>query len=92
MQTNQSGYYCQVNKIGFIAIDKVGMPEFIHASTYSKTQKLIVVDLAGVVLFESAAPTKPWNYESVKAAIANVDTSGGADLYFGAEWQGSTEL
>ena len=92
MQTNQSGYYCQVNKIGFIAINGVGEPEFAHASTYSKMQRITVKNLADEVIFQSDTPTKPWNYQSVKAAISGVDTSNGADLYFGDEWQGSTEL
>ena len=84
-------YYYQINKIGLFVVNQEGTPE-LAIPDYLKTQQIIVKDLCGDVLFESAVPAEPWDCNSVLKAIAHVDTSYGADLYFGTEYIGSTEL
>ena len=82
--------YAQVNKIGFMSDTNTAI-EFL-CKPESRMERIIVTDLADEVIFQSDIPTTPWNFESVKNAIAFLDTSDGANLYFGGEWIGCTEL
>jgi len=85
-------FYCQVNKVGFIATGDIKSPEFIVNTPSNRMQKITVTNLADEVIFQSQMPTEPWNYQSVKKAIGHLDLSDGANLYFGGEWIGCTEL
>ena len=79
-----------VNKIGFMA-DADSAIEFL-CKPESRMSRIIIKNLCDEVIFKSYIPKTPWTYELVKNAIAFLDTSGGANLYFGDEWIGSTEL
>jgi hypothetical protein len=87
-----NNFYAQVNRIGFIAIGDVKAPEFLNATPDSRMQRIIVTDLSDQVIFATETPAKPWNYQTVKAAIAHIDTSEGAFLYFGETFIGCTEM
>ena len=86
MQTS----YASVNKIGFMANVNTDI-DFI-CNSESRMQKIIITDLGDEVIFESDKPTEAWNYQSVKSVISHLDLSDGANLYFGSEWIGCTEL
>jgi len=87
------GFYAQVNRIGFLAIGgNVKAPEFLNATPDSRMQRIIVTDLSDQVIFATETPAEPWNYQTVKAAIAHIDTSDGAVLYFGETFIGCTEM
>ena len=82
--------YAQVNKIGFMADTNTAI-DFI-CNSESRMERITITDLADEVIFQSDIPTTPWNYQSVQDAIKHIDTTDGANLYFGAEWIGCTEL
>ena len=82
--------YAQVNQIGFMADANTDI-DFI-CNSESRMQRITITNLADEVIFQSDVPTTPWTFESVKNAISFLDTSDGANLYFGGEWIGCTEL
>lgn len=83
-------FYYSIRGIGVIAED-VQAPKILNIEEM-KTNSLVVTDLAGRPLLERVAPVDGWTTEKVIEAVKAVDTTGGADMYFGSQWVGSTEV
>jgi hypothetical protein len=91
MQTAQFHFVYGINGIGVLAEGDPNNPDLSNIDTIDK-KPLRVKSLNGQTLFCAAAPKFGWSLPGVKNSISHVDTSGGADLYLGDLWLGSTEV
>lgn len=91
MQTQNSFFVCGVNGIGVMAEGNPINPEIFNCENIQR-KALRVKSLNGQTLFSALPPRLGWTLSLVKNSISHVDTSGGADLFFGEDWLGSTEV